>query len=49
MQIFQVRNDKADFILDRSRITQTLFYIFCIYSIIILGNFDGASFIYFQF
>ena len=49
MQAFQVAKGKADVILDSSPITQTAFYLFCIYSIIIFGNFDGASFIYFQF
>ena len=28
---------------------QTLFYLFCIYSIFLFGAFRGAAFIYFQF
>jgi alginate O-acetyltransferase complex protein AlgI len=49
MQAFQIAKGEADVILRSNPLTQIAFYLFCIYSIIIFGNFDGASFIYFQF
>jgi D-alanyl-lipoteichoic acid acyltransferase DltB (MBOAT superfamily) len=49
MQALQIAKDKLEFVTELGLIPQTLFYLFCFYSIIIFGNFDGASFIYFQF
>ncbi|MBD3403498.1 MBOAT family protein [candidate division GN15 bacterium] len=49
VQVGQVATKKLNFILDRPIAVQSAFYLACVYLVIILGAFDGPSFIYFQF
>jgi D-alanyl-lipoteichoic acid acyltransferase DltB (MBOAT superfamily) len=49
VQCVQYAKDDLDFWRQAPVWAQTLFYLFCIYSIFLFGAFRGAAFIYFQF
>jgi D-alanyl-lipoteichoic acid acyltransferase DltB (MBOAT superfamily) len=49
MQFFQSRKEDTEFLVKTGLATQTLFFTFCIYGIMIFGKYDGSNFIYFQF
>jgi len=48
-EIFQKDMPVVDYINARKTTWRWMFYIFCLFSIILLGALDGGSFIYFQF
>lgn len=49
VQYFQYRRDDLDAIRSTPVLVQCLFYLICIYLIILIGVFNAQSFIYFQF
>jgi hypothetical protein len=49
VQVGQFASKNLEFVLSRPVLQQSAFYLACVYMILILGAYDGPSFIYFQF